>query len=232
MKKLKAKDIILLLLKKTPHLDINELHSKAYIELLRMKELYYEEKIEEFLKSLNLPDELRKELKKNMLKEVKVGSRTYSNYFEYIVRSITQSIQPLSGSIAELCASVELQRCGLEEGIHFERRVKRTDLIIYHPKKENYKSFHRVEVKNVSLRERTVRGLLFDGDSLLGFFNDLKEFTEENIKIIDEICSKNCGYCYVPPALFKEVKNKAKRFKLNTDFGKDMKFFVENGKMP
>jgi hypothetical protein len=38
--------------------------------------------------------------------------------------------------------------------------------MVYYPDLRNQKSKHRVEVKNVKLRERGVRGLAFDGDSM------------------------------------------------------------------
>jgi hypothetical protein len=95
----------------------------------------------------------------------------------------------------------------------------------------NYSKKHRIEVKNVSLRERGTRGFKFDGDSMFGFFNDHSEFTDTNIKIIDEQCRETGGYCYVPPALLEKIRNKTsgKKFKSNEEFVSDMKRFTERG---
>lgn len=227
-----AQDIIVSLLNKYQYLEINLLHQKAYEEIIKFKEMFYQNKVSDFLDKIDLPQQMKELLKDKMLEPVEINGRTYSNFLEATVRQITQAIQPISGNIAELCASIELQKEGLKEGIHFQRKVKRTDLIIYHPNINNPKKIHRIEVKNVSLRERATRGLLFDGDSLLGFFNNPNEFTKENVRIIDELCMKNSGYCYIPPKTLNKIRFPTERFKNNSDFGKDMAFFVKNGRLP
>jgi len=227
-----AQDIILSVLDKHKSLEINQLHQKAYEEIIKFKELFYENRVNEFLEKLDLPESLKKMLKKNILEPVKINGKIYSNFLEETVRRITQAVQPISGNIAELCAAVDLQKNGLKEGIHFQRKVKRTDLIIHYPDISSSEKIHRVEIKNVSLRERATRGLAFDGDSLLGFFNNLNEFTEENIKIIENLCFKNSGYCYLPLKTLNSIKFPTTRFKSNAEFGKDMIFFVRNGRLP
>lgn len=227
-----AQDIIISLLDKYQTLEINQLHQKAYEEIIRFKELFYENRVSDFLEKIVLPESIKKKLKKKILEPVEINGKTYSNFLEATVRRITQAIQPISGNIAELCAVVELQKNNLKEGIHFQRKVKSTDIIIYYPNLNNPKKIHRIEVKNVSLRERATRGLLFDGDSLLGFFNNSDEFTKENTKIIDDLCLKNSGYCYIPPQTLSNIKFPTKKFKSNSEFGKDMAFFAKNGRLP
>jgi hypothetical protein len=87
-------------------------------------------------------------------------------------------------------------------------------------------------MKNVSLRERATRGLAFDGDSLLGFFNQPNEFTESNVEVFENLCIKTGGYCYVPPKILEVIPYKTKRFKPNNQFGEDMAVFAKTGKMP
>jgi hypothetical protein len=111
-------------------------------------------------------------------------------------------------------------------------RKERTDLIVYHPEIYSYKSRHRIEVKNVSLRERAVRGLAFDGDSLFGFFNQLREFTESNIRVLERRCARTGGYCYIPPNTLSQISQTTFRFRSNTRFGQDMATFVKTGAIP
>lgn len=84
-------------------------------------------------------------------------------------------------------------------------------------------------MKNVKLRERGTRGLVFDGDSMIGFFNEPSEFTASNVEVIEKHCKKANGYCYVPPQTLKAIKHQNLRFKANTEFASDMKKFVEGG---
>lgn len=227
-----AQDIITSILDKYKSLEINQLHQKAYEEIIRLKEILYKNKVNKFLGKLDLPESMKRMLKEKMLEPVEINGKSYANFFEEMVRRITQAVQPISGNIAEICATIELQKNKLKEGIHFQRKVKRTDLVIYYPNVNSQKKIHRVEVKNVSLRERATRGLLFDGDSLLGFFNNPDEFTKENIKIIDGLCLKSSGYCYIPPQTLINIKFPTTRFKSNCEFGKDMLYFVKNGRLP
>lgn len=229
-----AEEIITSIIKKYKRLEINSLHEKAYEEVMKIKKLYYENKISEFLEKINLPSEIKISLKKKMLEPVIINGKSYLNFFEAIVIKLTQSIQPTSGNIAELCAIVELEKIGLKEGINFKKRVKniRSDIVVYYPNAKNPKKIHRIEVKNVSLRERGARGLSFDGDSLLGFFNNYKEFTKGNVKIIDELCKKTSGYCYLPPKTLSQIEFLTERFKSNLLFGEDMLFFTTHGYLP
>ena len=86
-----------------------------------------------------------------------------------------------------------------------------------------------VEEKNVKLRERGARGLAFNWDSMIGFFNQPSEFTASNVEVIEKHCKNTGGFCYVPPETLKKIKHKNSRFKSNTEFAKNMKKFVETG---
>ncbi|MEM3390482.1 MAG: hypothetical protein QW491_13925 [Thermoproteota archaeon] len=189
-------------------------------------------RVDEILSELNLPEEIHKKVKNKLLEPITVNDRYYSNFMEEVSRRVSQAFQPISGNIAELCVERELIRSGLIKNIHFTKREERTDFIIYHPDKYSRKAKHRVEVKNVSLRERATRGLAFDGDSLFGFFNQVNEFTESNIQVIENLCLKTGGYCYLPPDTLKMIPYRTIRFKPNTCFGQDMAFFVRTGRLP
>ena len=89
---------------------------------------------------------------------------------------------------------------------------------------------HRVEVKNVKLRERATRGLLY-GDSLFGFFDDANEFTEPHTEELDRLCKERGGYCYIPPATLSKIVYKGARFRPNTAFALDMLNFAKSGKV-
>jgi hypothetical protein len=95
----------------------------------------------------------------------------------------------------------------------------------------HFKLKHRIEVKNVKIRERATRGLLFDGDSLFGFFNDESEFTEPTVELIDNLCAKTGGYCYMPHATLNKIPHKAKRLRPNVAFAHDMLSFARTGKI-
>jgi hypothetical protein len=229
-----------------PSLNINELHEKAYRLMILHRSKYYERRVNEILSTLNLPKYDLEKVKEKLLEPITVGEITYSNFMEEVSRRISQSFQPISGQLAELCAQRELERAGLREGVNFTHREERTDFTIYYPQVQrfslkNYASAnfqakptkkHRIEVKNVSLRERATRGLAFDGDSLLGFFNQPNEFTESNVRVLENLCIKTGGYCYVPPKILEEIPYKTTRFKSNTQFGEDMAAFARTGKMP
>lgn len=156
----------------------------------------------------------------------------YSNFMEEVAVRVSQSLQPLSGSVAELCAILELERHGLKKGTHFTYREKPTDITVYHPALEGKEAIHRIEVKNVKMKERAARGLLFDGDSLFGFFNAVKEYSASKVKELDEQCLKTSGYCYLPPATLDGIKHPHARFRPNTQFGKDMATYSLTGKIP
>ena len=219
-----AKELLTLAIRKAPDADVNTLHGETYNLILHYRKEYYEGEVDAFLGTLDIGKEEKAKMKKGLLEPTPNG---YSNIMEKISRRVSQSIQPLSGNIAQLCVERELIKAGLEEDVHFIKgQKKRTDIIIYHKRKT-----HRVEIKNVSMRERAVRGLGFDGDSLFGFFNAPAEFTDETIKIIDGLCKKSGGYCYIPPATLKRITIKSKFIRPNTQFGKDIKRFVRGGKL-
>ncbi|MGQ9722365.1 MAG: hypothetical protein ACUVXA_13700 [Candidatus Jordarchaeum sp.] len=215
-----------------PNLDVNALHAKTFELMLRYRSEYYERRVDEILLELKLPKDIRLNVKKKLLEPIVVGDKEYSNFMEEVSRRVSQAFQPLSGNLAELCVQRELEKSGLEKDHHFVKRKERTDFIIFHSDIQSCISKHRVEVKNVSLRERGTRGLAFDGDSLFGFFNQASEFTESNIQVLENLCVKTSGYCYVPPDLLTQIRYKTKRFKLNTLFGRDMAQFVKTGKIP
>jgi len=215
-----------------PKADINEIHSKTFELIKKYREEYYRSKVKAFFSRENLsniPKEIRIKIEKELLKPIKVGEKQYSNFMEETSRRISRTFQVISGNIAELCVERELIKVGLKLGIHYVKKAERTDFIIYYPQKKDFKKKHRIEVKNVKLRERGTRGLAFDGDTMIGFFNQPSEFTASNIEVIDTHCKKTNGYCYVPPETLKKIKHKNSRFKPNTEFAKDMKRFVETG---
>ncbi len=168
-------------------------------------------------------------IEKELLKPIKVDDIEYSNFMEETSRRISQTFQVLSGNIAELCVERELIKADLKLGVHYNKKAERTDFIIFYPKKDRFKKRHRIEVKNVKLRERGTRSLAFDGDSMIGFFNQPSEFTASNIEIIEKHCKNTGGFCYIPLETLKKIKHKNSRFKSNTEFAKDMKKFVESG---
>jgi len=222
-----------------PKADLNSLHSATFKIMMKYKREYYKKKVKDFLnrKSLSgfLSLKAKTSLTKEMLKPLSVSNEKktilYSNFMEEASRRISQVFQPISGNVAEYCIEIKLREVGLKENLSYKRKYKRSDFTFFYPDFTNSDDIHRVEVKNVSLRERGVRGLSFDGDSMVGFFNDSKEFTKETIKIIDKHCRKTWGYCYIPPEILKEIlsKRKAKRLKSNDEFVSDMNRFVKLG---
>jgi hypothetical protein len=230
-----ARELVKEVLSENPNLDVNALHQRTYELMIHYRSRYYESRVDAFLSRLtlsNLPSNIKRKLKKEMLKPIIVGNKEYSNFMEEASRRISQSFQPLSGKIAELAAQRELDRVNLEENVHYTIRKARTDITVYHPNVNSSRARHRVEVKNVKLRERGARGLGFDGDSLFGFFEDASEFSRGNVEVIDNLCQQTNGYCYVPPSTLAEMSYRGTRFRPNTQFGKDMLFFVQNGRMP
>src|SRR5579875_40866 len=185
-----------------------------------------------FNSDLDLPKEIHHKVKKKLLEPVIIEDKEYSNFMEEVSRRVSQAFQPVSGYLAVLCAERELERVGLVKDLHFTKRKERTDFIVYHPDVNSYKSRHRVEVKNVSLRERGVRGLAFDGDSLFGFFNQPREFTESNVNVLDRQCASTGGFCYIPPDTLTQIPHVTIRFRPNTQFGKDMASFTKTGVIP
>jgi hypothetical protein len=227
-----AKDIFEEALRIYPSADINTLHRMTFELMIHYRSKYYEKRVDEILSDLNLPTSVYNKVKSRLLKPIKTKGKVYSNFMEEVSRRVSQAFQPISGYLAELCAQRVLVLAGLQINYHFTRRKERTDIIVYHPNLGSAKLRHRVEVKNVSLRERAVRGLVFDGDSLFGFFNQLGEFTKSNIKVLEEQCSKTGGYCYVPPDILRQIRYPLKRFRPNTQFGRDMAEFAKTGRIP
>jgi len=227
-----AKSILSEVLKDNPDIDVNSLHDKTFHLMIQYRSEYYEKRVDEILSELNLPYEIFRKLKRKLLEPIVVDGKEYSNFMEEVSRRVSQAFQPISGRLAELCAQRELERAGLKKDHNFTRRRERTDLIIYYPELLSYRAKHRVEVKNVSLRERATRGLAFDGDSLFGFFNQVSEFTESNVKVIESLCIKNDGYCYIPPDILRKIPYPTTRVRPNTQFGADMAAFSKTGRIP
>ena len=218
--------------KNNPKADLNKIHSKTFELIKKYRHEYYKNKVNDLLSRENLvdiPKDMRMKIENELLKSIKVGDIEYSNFMEETSRRISQTFQVLSGNIAELCVERELIKIGLKLGTHYNKKAERTDFIIFYPKKDGFKKRYRIEVKNVKLRERGIRGLAFDGDSLIGFFNDSSEFTASNVEVIEKHCKNTGGFCYVPPETLEKIKHKNSRFKSNTEFAKDMKKFVETG---
>jgi hypothetical protein len=227
-----AESILREALRNNPDFDVNSLHGETFRLMIHYRTDYYERRVDEILSELNLPKEMHDKVKRKLLEPIVVRGKEYSNFMEEVSRRVSQAFQPISGHLAELCAQRELERAGLRKDYHFTRRKERTDFIIYHPQIQSFRTRHRVEVKNVSLRERATRGLAFDGDSLFGFFNQLNEFTESNVKVLEDLCTKTNGYCYIPPNVLRQIPYRTTRFKPNTQFGQDMAAFVRTGRMP
>ena len=230
-----------------PNLDVNALHSRTFELMMHYRSKYYESKVDAFLSRLTLldiPVEIKTKLREEMLRPVIVGEREYSNFMEEASRRVSQTFQVISGNLAELCAQRELERVGLQENINFvvgRKKRLRTDFVIYYRKESILKSYiqktessqaqHRVEVKNVKLRERAIRGLGFDGDSMFGFFNDVGELSRGNVDVIDNFCKQRNGYCYIPPTTLEQMTYRGTRFRPNTQFGKDMLAFAQTGRI-
>jgi hypothetical protein len=217
------------------NLDVNSLHRRTYDLMINYRSRYYESKVDAFLSRLSFLDlnnDIKRRLKEEMLRPIVVGDKTYSNFMEEASRRVSQSFQPISGKLAELSAQRELDRVGLQENVHYTVREGRTDLTVYHPNVSSGRVNHRIEVKNVKLRERGARGLVFDAESLFGFFDDPGEFTRNNVEVLDDFCQKTNGYCYIPPSTLAEMEYSGSRFRPNTQFGRDMLAFVQNGRIP
>lgn len=218
-----------------PKADVNGVHGLTYNLMMGYKKKYYARKVDEFLSRMNLidiPIEHKKKLRSEMLRPLTADEVEYANFMEEASRRVSQTFQVISGNIAELCVERELIKVGLQENEHYRKKIERTDFVIYSPNLAKAKEKHRVEVKNVKLRERGTRGLAFDGDSMFGFFDSASEFTESNVDVIDKQCASTKGYCYIPPDTLAQMNYAGKRFRANTQFSKDILYFVQNGKMP
>jgi hypothetical protein len=220
--------------KENPKADINKLHAITFNLMKKYRDIYYDDKVNNFLlrSSLrNLPKELKVKIKQELLRPIGREDKLYSNFMEEAFRRISQTFQTISGNLAELCVEKDLIDAGLRKDVNYQKKKEHTDLIIYYPNFPKYIKKHRIEVKNVKLRERGTRGLAFDGDSMVGFFNDPAEFTASNIEIINNQCKKTGGYCYVPPATLKKIADKIRngRFKTNEELVFDIKKFIKTG---
>ncbi len=229
-----AKELLNEAKKINPNADINQLHALTYKLMIKYKNFYYQDKVKDFLNRssfFKLSSEIKKRISEELLKPMKGGDIFYSNFMEEASRRISQSFQPISGNLAELCVEKELIDAGLKLNINYVRKKEHTDFIIYYLELLTQLKKHRIEVKNVKLRERATRGFEFDGDSMIGFFNDPLEFTDSNIDIIEKHCKKTGGYCYIPPEIIKELGNKIKnkRFKSNKEFIADVIKFIKRG---
>lgn len=230
-----AKDLVQEAVKLKPSADVNQIHGLTYDLMMEYKKKYYKAKVDAFLSRMDLldiPNEMKQRLREAMLEPVFAGGVKYANFMEEASRRVSQTFQVVSGNIAELCVERELMKVGLGEKVHYQKKVERTDFVVYSPSLENQRAKHRVEVKNVKLRERGTRGLAFDGDSMFGFFDSPSEFTQSNVEVIDSQCLSTRGYCYVPPSTINQMQYRGNRFRPNTQFGQDMLYFVKNGRLP
>lgn len=219
-----------------PSSNMNSLHERVYNFLQKQQRKYYEDKVDAFLSTLKLSSRAKTMLRRKLLQPVTVGGVHYSNVMEEAAKRLNQSTKTTSGRIAEWCVQRELERKGLRENEHFTIRKDKTDIIVYHPDMKRDRKRHRIEVKNLKMRERGIRGLVYDGDSLVGFFDEEREFGAGTVREINEYCCKTNGYAYVSPLIYNSLrKNKQltlnTRFKLNTEIGKDMARFCHTGKL-
>ena len=93
-----------------------------------------------------------------MMEPIRVGDKGYSNFMEEASRRISQTFQVVSGKLAELVAENALNTVGIVHKVHYLKNVQRTDFVIYHPNARDVKKSHRVEVKNVHLRDAASEG--------------------------------------------------------------------------
>jgi hypothetical protein len=231
---LSAKQAYIKALNEIPSSDINLLHERVYSFLQKQQQKYYENKVDAFLSTLKLSGRTKTMLRRKLLQPITIGGVHYSNFMEEAAKRLNQSTKTTSGRVAEWCVQRELEKNCLNKNEHFTIRKNKTDIIVYHPDMKRDKKRHRIEVKNLKMRERGIRGLVYDGDSLVGFFDEEGEFGTGTVKEINEYCRKTNGYAYVSPLIYNSLrKNKQltrnTRFKLNTEIGKDMAKFCKTG---
>lgn len=152
-----AKELLNLALKRKSKADINELHGETFKLMIEFRTKYYEEKVDKFLSTVNMADKIKKMLKEKMLEPMEANGIVYSNFMEEASRRVSQTFQVISGNVAELCVQRELDHAGLVENKHYAKRKERSDITIYHPNINDVKIKHRVEIKNVKLRESCKR---------------------------------------------------------------------------
>lgn len=223
-------------LKGFPNANMNKLHEETYKLIQGQSQQHYEKRVDDFLKQFEFPISSKVMLKRKMLEPVMAGGVLYANFMEEASRRLSQSKQTTSGYIAEWCVRRELENRGLKKNTHYVVRKEKTDIIVYYPNIVSAKSRHRIEVKNVKMRERGIRGLIYDGDSIIGFFDEEDEFRSGAVREINAYCSKQGGYAYVSPLIYNFLRNNKQltgntRFKLNTKIGKDMANFCKTGKL-
>ncbi len=233
---LSAKAALSEALKRWPMADMNELHEKAYHFVQKQQHEHYEERVDTFLEAVKFPIQSKAMLMKTMLEPVSVGGVTYANFMEEAARRLSQSTQTTSGYIAEWCVQRELRSAGLKKDEHYRVRKEGSDIIVSYPNIASEEKRHRIEVKNLKMRERGIRGLIYDGDSIIGFFDENGEFGQGVVKEINEYCSKQGGYAYVSPVIHNFLEQKGQlhgntRFKLNTKIGQDMAKFCRKGRL-
>ena len=219
-----------------PSSDMNSLHELAYSFLQKQQRKHYKDEVDAFLNTLKLSSRTKTMLRRKLLQPVIVTGNDYQNFMEAAVERLKQSTKSTSGRIAEWCVQRELEKKGLRENEHFTLRKDKTDIVVYHPDIKRDKNRHRIEVKNVKMRERAIRALFYSADSLVGFFDDEGEFGASRVKEINEYCRKKTGYAYVSPLIYNFLRNSKQltsnsRFKLNTEIGKDMAKFCKTGKL-
>ena len=223
-------------LKRWPEADMNELHGKAYRFVQKQQQEHYEERVDAFLETVKFPIRSKTTLRKKMLAPKVGGGVPYDNFMDEAAKRLRQSTQTTSGYISEWCVQRELRKKGLEQNKHFRVRKEGSDIIVYYPNIDSEKKRHKIEVKNVKMRERGIRALVYGGDSLVGFFDEEGEFGTGTVKEINEYCRKTNGYAYVSPLIYNFLRNNKQltgntRFKLNTEIGKDMANFCNIGKI-
>jgi hypothetical protein len=223
-------------LKRFPNANMNKLHKETYKLIQGQSQQHYEKRVDDFLKQFEFPISSKVILKRKMLEPVMAGGVLYANFMEEASRRLSQSKQTTSGYIAEWCVQRELQRSGLKKDEHFRVRKEETDIIVFYPCITSEEKRHRIEIKNVKMRERGIRGLVYDGDSIIGFFDEVGEFGSGMVNHVNKYCSEHNGYAYVSPLIYDFLmKNKQltgnTRFKLNTEIGKDMANFCKTGKL-
>ena len=230
-----ARDLVQEAVRSNPQADVNGIHGLTYQLMLNYKSKYYESKVDSFLSRMTLadiPSETKRRLREEMLEPLEADGVEYANFMEEASRRVSQTFQVVSGNIAELCVERELMNVGLRDRVHYRKKIERTDFVVYSPDLQNQRAKHRVEVKNVKLRERGTRGLAFDGDSMFGFFDSPQEFTLSNVQVIDSQCLSTKGYCYLPPSTLNQIPYRTNRFKPNTQFAQDILYFIQNGRLP
>ena len=130
-----------------PDLDVNEIHEQTYVLLDSYRERYYVRRVDELLSSLEIDDTSRRIVKEALLTPIEARGRLYSNFMVEVSRRMSQSVQPVSGKIAEFCVEIELRRAGLKRDRHYALRRERTDFTLYHPSERKATSNHCVEAQ-------------------------------------------------------------------------------------